>query len=311
MQTIPLSQPGVHFRSPKKTRVASLTGPRCVREKPADRPQLRRPLGCKRGARPVSTQVLGGLEAPLGGFLAQNPGLTYGVAANTAVFLLGIRVLLSGLTWTGVFHSWLLGCSIYSAFGLGGYFLVCLYFIFGSLVTKVKLEQKKKEGIAEARSGRRSLGSVWGSGIAGVFCAVMGLISGNFSFWQVGFVASFGSKLSDTVSSEIGKAYGKTTYLVTTFERCPRGTEGAVSLEGTLAGFGAALCYGLLAYAIGQVTLQGALIVFGACVAANLFESYLGASMQGQIPWLTNDVVNMLQISVAAALAISARSLLP
>jgi uncharacterized membrane protein len=35
---------------------------------------------------------------------------------------------------------------------------------------------------------------------------------------------------------QVGKAYGKTTYLITTFERVPAGTEGAVSLEGTLAG---------------------------------------------------------------------------
>lgn len=35
---------------------------------------------------------------------------------------------------------------------------------------------------------------------------------------QVGFAASFASKLADTTSSEIGKAYGQTTYLVTTLQ---------------------------------------------------------------------------------------------
>ena len=39
-----------------------------------------------------------------------------------------------------------------------------------------------------------------------------------------------------THTPEIGKAYGKTTYLITTFEKVPRGTEGAISLEGTIAG---------------------------------------------------------------------------
>ncbi len=70
---------------------------------------------------------------------------------------------------------------------------------------------------------------------------------------QIGFVASFCSKLSDTVSSEVGKAYGKTTYLVTTFQRVPRGTEGAVSLEGTAAGVAAAALFSGVALAIGQV----------------------------------------------------------
>ena len=64
---------------------------------------------------------------------------------------------------------------MFAAFGGGGYALVCLYFIFGSAVTKSKLEQKQAEGIAEARGGRRGVGSVWGSGIAGVLCALAAL----------------------------------------------------------------------------------------------------------------------------------------
>lgn len=54
-------------------------------------------------------------------------------------------------------------------------------------------------------------------------------------------MASFCSKAADTVSSEIGKAYGSQAYLVSTFRRVPRGTEGAVSLEGSLAGLAAVI----------------------------------------------------------------------
>ena len=49
-------------------------------------------------------------------------------------------------------------------------------------------------------------GSVWGSGLAGMLCAITALTTGTTMPWQIGFVASFVSKLSDTVSSEIGKA---------------------------------------------------------------------------------------------------------
>ena len=51
---------------------------------------------------------------------------------NTLVYVLGIRVLLAGLTWEGVLSSWLLGTLVYSAFGPGGYAIVCLYFLIGS-----------------------------------------------------------------------------------------------------------------------------------------------------------------------------------
>ena len=53
--------------------------------------------------------------------------------------------------------------------------------------------------------------------------------------------------------AQVGKAYGQTTYLVTTFERVTRGTEGAVSLEGTLAGIAAAVLFAGIALALGQV----------------------------------------------------------
>ena len=48
-------------------------------------------------------------------------------------------------------------------------------------------------------------GSVWGSGLAGMLCAIAALTTGASDPWRIGFVASFVSKLSDTVSSEIGK----------------------------------------------------------------------------------------------------------
>lgn len=43
--------------------------------------------------------------------------------------------------------------------------------------------------------------------------------------------------------SYILQAYGTTAYLITTLKRVPRGTEGAVSLEGTAAGIVAAALF--------------------------------------------------------------------
>ena len=147
-------------------------------------------------------------------------------------------------------------------------------------------------------------GSVLGSGFAGIVCASLALLTGNIALWRIGFVASFASKLADTASSEVGKAYGKTTYLITSLKKVPRGTEGAVSLEGTIAGVVAAALVATVAYNLGQVDSIGLLCVVVASVIANLGESFLGASLQGRVEWLNNDVVNILQISVAAALAV-------
>eukprot|EP00879_Flechtneria_rotunda_P029114 GHRR01031382.1.p1 GENE.GHRR01031382.1~~GHRR01031382.1.p1 ORF type:complete len:248 (+),score=81.25 GHRR01031382.1:163-906(+) len=236
-----------------------------------------------------------------------NPGWLAGAAVNTAVFVAGAPILLKGLTANGMLHAWLLGTVVFSAFGAGGFALVCLYFLFGTAVTRVKLEQKQKEGIAEARSGRRGPASVWGSGSAGAFCALVALLTGNYRLWQIGYVASLTSKLSDTVSSEIGKAYGKTTYLITNLKLVPRGTEGAVSVEGTLAGLGAAAMYAVIAVAVGQASVSDAGLITAAAFLANVFESYLGAVVQGRVSWLSNDLVNVIQIFIAAAIAVIAK----
>ncbi len=53
-----------------------------------------------------------------------------------------------------------------------------------------------------------------------------------------------------------------------------------------------------------QVDAAGAGAVVLAAFLANTFESFLGATTQGQQEWLNNDVVNIIQISLAAGLAI-------
>jgi uncharacterized protein (TIGR00297 family) len=146
--------------------------------------------------------------------------------------------------------------------------------------------------------------SVLGSGSAGMVCALAAMATGNVSMFQAGFVASFGSKLSDTVSSEIGKGFGKTTYLITSLQRVPPGTEGAVSAEGTAAGVAAALVYATIACLVGQVDALGALICVVAATIANVAESYIGATSQNSVRWLSNDGVNVIQIFIAAAIAV-------
>lgn len=98
-----------------------------------------------------------GVQAGWASLQSAQPGAVPGFGLTTVVFVLGIQVLLSGLTWPGVVSSWLLGGSVFSAFGAGGFALVCVYFIAGSAVTKFKLREKQAAGIAEERSGRRGV----------------------------------------------------------------------------------------------------------------------------------------------------------
>ena len=181
-------------------------------------------------------------------------------------------------------------------------------------MTKIKLEQKEREGTAEANSGRRHVGSVWGSGSAGVLCAILSLKFPQYDqILRLGFVASFCSKLSDTAASEVGKAYGRTTCnSLPPFNAVPRGTEGAVSAEGTIAGIFASFLYAGIAVVLGEAKVAecSSFVAAGICAiaafTATSFESALGAFLQGEEgwEWLTNDVVNGIQITLAAIVAI-------
>lgn len=68
-----------------------------------------------------------------------SPGLAVGAAVNSTVYLLGLKVLLAGLTPAAVAHSWALGTLVYAAFGTGGYLLVCMYFLLGGAVKLLPL----------------------------------------------------------------------------------------------------------------------------------------------------------------------------
>ncbi|MGA1476521.1 MAG: DUF92 domain-containing protein [Prochlorothrix sp.] len=120
----------------------------------------------------------------------------------------------------------------------------------------------------------------------------------------LGYVASFATKLSDTTASEVGKAYGRRTFLITTLRPVPRGTEGAVSLEGTVAGFAASIAIALVGWAVGLVTPWGIGICAVAAFVATNLESVIGATLQSQWTWLTNEVVNLINTTIGAVVAI-------
>jgi len=120
----------------------------------------------------------------------------------------------------------------------------------------------------------------------------------------LGYVSSFSTKLSDTTASEIGKAYGQRTFLITTLQPVPRGTEGAVSLEGTLAGIIGSGAIAILAWGLGLINEIEIIYCLIAAFAATTIESLIGATLQSRFSWLTNELVNVINTFLGAVIAI-------
>ncbi|MBD2100432.1 TIGR00297 family protein [Leptolyngbya sp. FACHB-261] len=229
-----------------------------------------------------------------------------GVALNSVLVLVAWVAPKKLLTPAGLLHAWALGVLVWGTLGWQGYVVVMFYFLVGSGVTRVGMARKQAEGIAEKRDGARGPENVWGSALAGALCALAAALSPSpvQELLWLGYVASFATKLSDTTASEVGKAYGKHTFLITTLAPVPRGTEGAVSAEGTLAGVMGSLALALVGLAVGLVNWLGVLLSVIAALVATTIESVIGATLQSRLPWLTNEVVNAVNTLIGASVAI-------
>ena len=120
--------------------------------------------------------------------------------------------------------------------------------------------------------------------------------------FALAFAGAFATAAADTASSEIGQLLGRRTYLVTTFRPVPRGTEGAVSLEGTLAGIFASLVIAALGAALGLFSWKGVPVVVFAAFVGTTFESVVGAALEKR-QLLDNEALNFLNTLVGALVA--------
>ena len=230
----------------------------------------------------------------------------------TALLIHGVLIALAQrlplLTRDGWVHAGALGTILLGSLGWQGWFAVVLYLVLGSAVTKLGFRDKQRRGLAEARGGSRGPENVWGSAATGAALALLiGAGVEPRSVLLVGFAASFAAKLADTFGSEIGKRWGRTTVLITSFRRVPPGTEGAISLEGTLASALGSLLMSVLMLALQLLPswpVTGLVMLIG--LVATLAESWFGALVQDRFDWMSNELVNALQTSLAAVLAITA-----
>ncbi|KAJ1625471.1 integral membrane protein DUF92-domain-containing protein [Pavlovales sp. CCMP2436] len=266
------------------------------------RPLLRAPATCRPHAQSM-------LLAPAGVVLAGQfaPSLPVALSLNTVLCGAALLKGQKALTPAGLFNAWILGVVLWATMGGSAWLICVIYLVGGTAVTKVGKAKKEALGISEGRGGMRGPENVWGSAATAAICALLTVVLPEQAMLlQLGYVASLATKLSDTFASEIGKAYGRTTYLITTFQLVPKGTEGAISLEGTVAGVGGSLIIALAAYLMTPPMISPlgvGLSLVAAFVACNC-ESLIGATAQDKVPWLTNEMVNFFNTAIGAVVAI-------
>jgi uncharacterized protein (TIGR00297 family) len=197
----------------------------------------------------------------------------------------------------------------------GGIWPLIALFVLTFAATRAGRRKKEQAGLAESRRGRTAGQVIANLGVAGLvgilgylgFLDMILPVAGYF-MWTVVLVpvlltAALCEATADTVSSEIGQAFGGTPRLVTNFRAVPPGTDGAVSARGTLAGMAAALVVALVAMFAMRMTVTHMAVAWLGGVAGLWFDSLLGATIERR-GWVGNDAVNFNSTAFAVLVAV-------
>ncbi len=179
--------------------------------------------------------------------------------------------------------------------------------------TRIGRAKKERLGTAEARRGRSAAQVAANLGVAALTAsdvAQMWMAERHWfgraaiSLFAAG-LAAMAEAAADTVSSETGQVFGGRPRMITTWRAADPGTDGAVSMAGTVAGITSAL----VVAGLGTLALRGDArllwLAAGGGVFGLFFDSLLGATLEAR-GWLNNDAVNFLSTASAAGFAMAA-----
>jgi uncharacterized protein (TIGR00297 family) len=224
------------------------------------------------------------------------------VAVNLVLAFLALRA--GSVRPSGFWGGLLVGIPIYLCLGWPGFLVLSGMFVAGTLLTRMGYRRKEELGTAEGAKGARGMSHALANGGVAAAAALLAWGLGEPLF-AVAMTGALATSSMDTAGSEVGPLYGKKTISLKSFRAVPAGTEGAVSLEGTLAGLLVAGLLAFLAAGVGLIRLPEAGAVVLGAVAGNLYEGILGSRQILHHTWLnaTNTLVGAGVALLVAGLA--------
>lgn len=245
------------------------------------------------------------------------PDTPWWLVANGILALLGY--VARSVSFSGAAGGWILGAILILGAGWPLYVALLAFFIIGTAATKLGYAKKAAAGLAQERGGRRGFSHAFSNVGVAAICAIAvsrlarttqsGVTEAELLPLFMG-IASLATAAADTTASEIGQLLGRRTFLPHTLRRVPAGTEGAISIEGTLAG----LCGGLV---VALVSVWAAGRMFGdlapfswrtvaaitlCALAGSYLESLAGNWNRKRMSPVPNGVLNFFNTAAGALL---------
>jgi uncharacterized protein (TIGR00297 family) len=208
--------------------------------------------------------------------------LLYGFLIAVVISLLAYRA--HSLNKSGAFAAAVMGTII---FGMGGWqwaILLITFFISSSALSRAFKDRKQKLNEKFSKGHTRDAGQVFGNGgVATLFVLVHALYPESTLSW-IGFAASLAAVNADTWATELGVLNPTPPRIITDLrKRVERGTSGGVSLLGIFASLLGSAVIALLAVLLSpthSLNTDHFLLITASGLAASLFDSYLGATVQ-------------------------------
>lgn len=235
-------------------------------------------------------------------------GLTTSVAAKNLVLAAAVTIvftalarLLNGVTASGAVAGAVVSFAIYAGAGPGAFAALVAVFTIAVITTRIGYAQKQKLGAAENREGRSASQILANTGVAALACILFAVLRD--PLFLIGAAAALAEAAADTASSEIGEAASERARLITTFQFVAAGTDGGVTLSGTLAGAIASLAVAGCCFVTNLIPASALWFVSLAGFVGMLLDSVMGAVLESR-EVLNNDAVNLLGTAFAAVIAL-------
>jgi uncharacterized protein (TIGR00297 family) len=234
--------------------------------------------------------------------LLVNPARKTATFAALTLLFAAIGKFMRGVTTGGAVAGAVVCFALLWAAGFGAFAALFTVFLLTWIATRIGYNRKQRFGTAEAPTGRDALQVLANLGTAGG-CAVLYAALWTDRRLLVAMAAALAEAAADTVSSEIGQALGGTPRLITTWQKVAHGTDGAITLAGTVAGAVAAIAVALVFAVVSISGWQSFIVCAGAGIAGMIFDSFLGATVERR-GVLGNNAVNFASTIMAAGLAL-------
>ncbi|MGA7081089.1 MAG: DUF92 domain-containing protein [Terriglobales bacterium] len=238
-----------------------------------------------------------------------NPFLAHGWASSPERLVIALAVtlgfallarVLRGVNRSGALSGGLACFLLFAGAGPVAFATLAALFVMTWVSTRLGYRRKLALGVAERREGRTAWQVLANLAVAALGSVVYG-VTGN-RVWLVAALTALTEAATDTVASEIGQYSRADARMITTWQRIPAGTDGGMTIPGSIAGLAAGLVIAAVAALGGIIHPAQIWIPVAAGFAGMLIDSVLGATLQRR-GWISNQAVNLFATLAAAALA--------